>query len=93
MNGFPDAYQALDDLMHYFTLNFAKAISAVIQRESHLYWPFLISSIATALVAWRWLGAAGATRRSWREFWREYFVAYDFGRFAMRCLLHDVSLL
>jgi sterol desaturase/sphingolipid hydroxylase (fatty acid hydroxylase superfamily) len=130
----------MNDLTHYLAFNLARAMSALLDRESFLYWPFILSSIVLALAVWR---------RPWREFWREYFgaglwwhrsaradyllyfvnalvlpalfafllpdanqladpaggvlvralytvaffVAYDFGRFAAHCLLHDVPLL
>jgi sterol desaturase/sphingolipid hydroxylase (fatty acid hydroxylase superfamily) len=154
----------MNDTLHYVVFNLAKAMTPVLQRDSYLYWPYIASSIVIALVAWRWLGAAGTSRRPWREFWREYFgphiwwhrsaqadywlyfanalivpaafafvliderhfgalinaaigmpsataatgsggiaarvlftiaffFAYDFGRFVMHCLLHDVAVL
>jgi sterol desaturase/sphingolipid hydroxylase (fatty acid hydroxylase superfamily) len=154
----------MNDALHYLLYNLAKALSPFMQRDSYLYWPYILSSIAIALFAWRWLGAAGAARKPWRDFWRQYFgreiwwhrsaqadywlyfanalivpaafafvliddrhfagllgsafglseapatdhvtgiatrvlftltffFAYDFGRFAMHCLLHDVPVL
>jgi sterol desaturase/sphingolipid hydroxylase (fatty acid hydroxylase superfamily) len=148
----------MNETLHYLLLNAAKALSPFMQRESYLYWPYIVSSIAIALAAWRWLGAGGTPRRPWRDFLREYFgpqiwwhrsaiadywlyfanallipalftllviderhlagllgfpqttgaepgiavrvlytvaffFAYDFGRFAAHCLLHDVPAL
>jgi sterol desaturase/sphingolipid hydroxylase (fatty acid hydroxylase superfamily) len=150
----------MNDALHEVLLNLAKALTPFMQRDSYLWWPYIVSSIVIALCAWRWLGAAGPSPRPWRDFWREYFgpqlwwhrsaqadywlyaanalivpaifavaivderqfaawlgvpeappgaesstmlvrvlftifffVAYDFGRFVMHCLLHDVPLL
>lgn len=63
----------MNEALDYLAYNFAKAASFVLQRDSYLYWPYIVSSLAIALIAWRWLGAAGPGRRSWREFWGEYF--------------------
>ena len=56
----------MNDLMHYLAFNLAKAMSAALDRESYLYWPFLLSSIVLALAVWR---------RPLNQFWREYFGA------------------
>jgi sterol desaturase/sphingolipid hydroxylase (fatty acid hydroxylase superfamily) len=138
----------MDESLHYLLLHAAKALSPFMQRDSYLYWPFVVSALAIAAALWR---------RPWRDFWREYFApevwwhrsaqadywlyfanallipalfafvvvderqlagllgfsptgtaggigirivytvvfffAYDFGRFAAHCLLHDVPAL
>ena len=43
-----------------------------LQRQSQLYWPFLVSTLAVALLYWR-LAREGGARLSWREFRRRYF--------------------
>lgn len=63
----------MNDVFHYVAYNLAKALSAFLQRDSYLYWPYLVSSAAIALWAWRWLGEARDLRRPWREFFRDYF--------------------
>lgn len=152
----------VQDFADYAIVNLAKALSAILQRDSYLYWPYLLSALLIGLCAWRWAGTRGE-RRPLQEFWNEYFseriwwhrsaradyllyavnalllpaflgwlligerelaailrqtagfadnssaasvglwprllftllffVAYDFGRFVMHCLLHDVPLL
>jgi sterol desaturase/sphingolipid hydroxylase (fatty acid hydroxylase superfamily) len=152
----------LDDGLDYFVLNLAKVASVFFQQDSYIYWPYLLSSIFIALVAWRWLGLPMREARRWKDFFNKYlsrnlwwhrsaqadywlylanglvlpfmfafllldarqvsgvlgglfgmvnisspetsfsarlaftllfFVAYDFGRFATHCLLHDIPIL
>src|SRR5574341_955168 len=73
----PDTLKAIFDTTYYVVFNFTKAATAVIQRDSFLYWPFLVSSVIIAAVAWRWTVCAmcGPERRSWRQFFRDYFGA------------------
>ena len=54
----------MDDALHYLLYNATKALSPFMQRESYLYWPFILSAIVIAAALWR---------RPWRAFWREYF--------------------
>lgn len=65
------------DALSYAVFHLTKALLAALQRDSFLYWPFLVSSVAIAALAWRWRAHARATagERSWREFLREYFGA------------------
>jgi len=156
--------QAIYDLTYYLVFHLTKAVTALNQRDSYLYWPFIVSSIVIAVLAW----AVSRTwaERSWKQFFREnfsarlwwhpsaradyriylanalvvpalfgyllltdsqlarilssvlgpgalpsdiaaeppglvpralftlgFFIAYDFGRFAAHCLLHDVPVL
>lgn len=52
-----------------------RAILAFLQRDSFLYWPFLISTLAIALLTWRFGHARGnlGGKADWREFFRRYF--------------------
>lgn len=52
-----------------------KAILAFLQRDSFLYWPFLVSTLLIAMLAWRYGYASGGLSKpaSWREFFRSYF--------------------
>lgn len=52
-----------------------KAIIAFLHRDSVLYWPFLISTLLIALMAWRFGYARGhlGENADWREFFRRYF--------------------
>ncbi len=73
----PDTLRAIYDTTYYVAFNFTKAATAVIQRDSFLYWPFLVSSVIIAALAWRWTvyAASGPERRTWRQFVRDYFGA------------------
>jgi sterol desaturase/sphingolipid hydroxylase (fatty acid hydroxylase superfamily) len=62
-----------NDSLDYLVLNLAKAMSVVFQRDSYIYWPYLLSSIAIALVAWRWLNPRTPREAPWAEFFEKYF--------------------
>src|SRR5512147_1411470 len=66
--------QALADTTHYLVFHLTKALLAFIQRDSFLYWPFLVSSLLLAFVAWR-VAAAVSGSGSWRMFFSDYFGA------------------
>lgn len=59
----------------YLAQHLTKALTAFIQRDSFLYWPYLLSTVAIALtvavVAAR--ATAGPEARSWWRNFREYF--------------------
>ena len=60
------------DLIFRAVFHATKAVIAFMQQDSVLYWPFLISTLAIAMIAWRF-GHASAdpgARTSWREFFR-----------------------
>ena len=59
-------------LQHAFIIFFNylfKAVTAFLQYDSPLYWPFLVSTLVIGAVAWR-IASSGA---SWREFRHRYF--------------------
>jgi len=66
------------DTVFYVTLNIGKALTVVLQRDSYLYWPFIVSSVIIAALAWRWTVYARSSRekRSWRQFFLDYFGAH-----------------
>jgi sterol desaturase/sphingolipid hydroxylase (fatty acid hydroxylase superfamily) len=45
---------------------------AFLQRQSPLYWPFLVSTLAVGLIVWRWGGRDDGAPPSWHEFRRRY---------------------
>jgi len=65
----------LYDAFYQITYHAAKAVLAFLQRESFLYWPFLISTVVIAMLAWRFGYASGGVGgpASWREFFRRFF--------------------
>ena len=73
----PDAFRVVYDTTFYLVVNIGKALTTILQRDSFLYWPFLVSSIIIAALAWRWTVYARSNpeRRSWRQFFADYFGA------------------
>lgn len=63
-------------LTQFYTVvfHFAKAVLFFLQRDSFLYWPFLISTVVIGALAWRFgytkLRASGTA--TWREFQRRF---------------------
>ena len=39
----------MSDTLHYVVFSLAKAITPFMQRDSYLYWPYIVSSIVIAL--------------------------------------------
>jgi len=72
-----DPLKAWTDTVFYVTLQTGKALLAALQRDSFLYWPFLVSSVVIAALAWRWTVYARSNpqARSWRQFFADYFSA------------------
>lgn len=65
----------LYDIIFKAVFHATKAVIAFLHRDSVLYWPFLISTLLIALMAWRFGYARGnlAGKAGWREFFRRYF--------------------
>ena len=63
------------DLFFNVTFHAARAFLVVVQRDSFLYWPFLLSTLGIAMIAWRFGHARGAEAQpaGWREFFRRFF--------------------
>ena len=51
MNIEPDVLAALYNALHYIAYQVTKAVTAPLQRDSYLYWPFIASTVAIALAA------------------------------------------
>lgn len=66
--------QTVLETTHYIVFQLTKALLAFLQRDSFLYWPFLVSSVLIALIAWR-VTMHVAASGSWRQFRYEYFGA------------------
>ena len=77
MSGLPEHLQALYNAVFYVAFNFTKAVTAFLQRDSYLYWPFLLSTLAIMVFAALRAARAGGdpASRSWLRQWREYFSA------------------
>lgn len=68
--------ETAQQLQAQLTLALAYLFEAVIpflQRQSPLYWPFVISTLALGFLLWRCARDDGAARRSWREFRQRFF--------------------
>lgn len=74
----PETLKAVYDTVFYITLHAGKAVTAALQRDSFIYWPFLVSSAIIAALAWRWTVYARSNpeHRSWKQFFRDYFSAH-----------------
>jgi sterol desaturase/sphingolipid hydroxylase (fatty acid hydroxylase superfamily) len=73
MSGLPDYLQGAYDSVYYLAFNLARAVLAFLQRDSYLYWPFILSTLAIMLFA-AFLAARSAPEGlTWRQQFREYF--------------------
>lgn len=59
--------------IYYVTFHFARAVLAFLQRDSYLYWPFILSTLLIALMVAR--GSTRAAGKSWSGQLREYLSA------------------
>src|SRR5688572_32763199 len=61
----------------YLVFHLTKAFTAFIQRDSFLYWPYLLSTLALAagVAIFAARAAAAPEHRSWWANFREYFSA------------------
>lgn len=75
MNPNQEALAAFYDGLYFVVFHLTKAITALVQYDSFLYWPFVVSSVAIAALVWVLILRAdnGAEPRSWRDFLRDYF--------------------
>lgn len=66
--------QRIFDFLFYLSLNLTKALTAVVQRDSFLYWPFVLSALVIALIvaAFAVRTEAATEKRSWWKVVREY---------------------
>ena len=74
MNGITGELKALYDAVYYVAFNFAKAVMAFLQRDSYLYWPFIVSTLAIMVVA-AYYAARAQDGRTWRRQFGDYFSA------------------
>ncbi|MBI3043243.1 MAG: sterol desaturase family protein [Betaproteobacteria bacterium] len=65
----------LYDFVFTVTRHAARAVLAFLQRDSFIYWPFLVSTLIIAMAAWRFGYARGSVpgTGTWREFFQRYF--------------------
>ncbi len=75
MSGLPDHLQGFYNAVYYLAFNFAKAVLAFLQRDSYLYWPFIVSTLVIMLFAAFLATQGDAQGRTWRQQFREYFSA------------------
>ena len=73
MSGISGDLKAVYDVLYYVAFNFAKAVMAFLQRDSFLYWPFIVSTLAIMVVVA--YCAARSEGRTWRRQFGDYFSA------------------
>ncbi len=84
MTGLPDHLQRLFDAVYYVGFHFARAVLAFLQRDSYLYWPFIVSTLAIMAVAAYVSARATAPRQSWGRKFRGYFSPAVWGHVSAR---------
>jgi sterol desaturase/sphingolipid hydroxylase (fatty acid hydroxylase superfamily) len=70
----PATIQYVQDLLLKAVVLFTKAVFAFLQRESFLYWPFLISTLIIGVLAWRF--GYAQERADGKPAWRVFFQRY-----------------
>ncbi len=73
MTGLPEHLQALYNTVYYLAFNLARAVLAFLQRDSYLYWPFLVSTLAIMVFAANRAARVAPQGRTWRRQFGEYF--------------------
>src|SRR5687768_1055933 len=70
-------HQTLFQVVYYFAYNLTKAVTAFIQRDSFLYWPFVLSAVVLAIAVAIITARAQSTEEkvSWRAVARDYVSA------------------
>lgn len=74
MEGLSGELKALYDAVYYVAFNFARAVLAFLQRDSYLYWPFIVSTLAIMAVV-AYFAVRREEGRTWRRQLGEYFSA------------------
>ena len=67
----PDSTEPLQHTLTVALTYLFTALLPFLQRQSTLYWPFLVSTAVVAVLFW-WLARGEGTRAPWREFRRRY---------------------
>ena len=73
MSGLPADLQAVYNTIYYLVFNLARAVLAFLQRDSYLYWPFIVSTLAIMVIAARWAVRAAPPGLTWGSQFRDYF--------------------
>lgn len=73
MTGLPDHLQGFYDAAYYLAFNLARAVLTFLQRDSYLYWPFIVSTLAIMLVAAYFAARNASPGTTWRGQFSEYF--------------------
>ncbi|HXQ52376.1 MAG TPA: sterol desaturase family protein [Stellaceae bacterium] len=68
----PDTAQQVQHAVTVGLTYLFAAFLPFLQRQSQFYWPFLVSTLAVALLVWRFARHEEETGASWREFRRRY---------------------
>ena len=78
MNFDPETLKAVNEVVFYVVFHVTKSLLAFLQRDSYLYWPFLLSTLLIALSVPLLLGrpaaaAAGGAGQSAGGGWKQFF--------------------
>jgi sterol desaturase/sphingolipid hydroxylase (fatty acid hydroxylase superfamily) len=73
MSGLSGDLKAVYDVVYYVAFNFAKAVLTFLQRDSYLYWPFIVSTLAIMVAVA--VFTARSAGRPWRRQFRDFFSA------------------
>ncbi len=74
----------LPDYLYYPIFHFAKAVLAFLQRDSYLYWPFILSTLLIMVLA-AWMATRHAPQgRTWRQQFGDYFSRRVWGHTSAR---------
>lgn len=75
MSGISGDFKAVYDALYYLAYHFARAVLAFLQRDSYLYWPFIVSTLAIMAVAAFFAARAAGGAKTWRGQFADYFSA------------------
>ncbi len=74
MSGLPAELKAFYEAVYYLVFNLARAVLAFMQRDSYLYWPFIVSTLVIMVFAARWTVLRAPQGLTWRQQFRAYFA-------------------
>ncbi len=73
MSGVTGDLKAAYDVLYYLVFHFSRAVMAFLQRDSYLFWPFIVSTIVIMMVAAGYAARSAADGRGWRGHFSGYF--------------------
>ena len=89
MNLDPDLLKVLNDVVYYVVFNLTKAVLPFLQRDSFLYWPFVVSTILVVGVLARSRGGEWGNFFS-RKLWWHASARADYKLYLVNALVFPV---